>query len=135
MREKPQQDWLDAWFLLLLGIPMLAETAGVVSPEHVVAFIVGDTLGFLVFVYGVASGRLSPTRKKWEVQISRLRLSQITLAGPIMGTVLFAVRLISWQDAVAFGVGYAGILLLLVGGASLAVPSMRRRESAGRSCF
>jgi len=50
-----------------------------------------------------------------------------------MGTVLFAVRLISWQDAVAFGVGYAGILLLLVGGAPLAVPSMRRLEAAGIS--
>jgi len=131
--EKPQNSWLDAWFLLLLGIPNLAETAGVVPPEHVAAFIAGDTLGFLVFVYGVASRRLSPTRKKWEVQISRPRLFQITLAGPTMGTVLFAVRLISWQDAVAFGVGYAGILLLLVGGAPLAVPSMRRLEAAGIS--
>ncbi|MCY3756940.1 MAG: hypothetical protein OXG96_04390 [Acidobacteria bacterium] len=131
--EKRHHDWLDAWFLLLLGIPMLAETAGAVPPEHVTAFAVGDTLGFLVFVYGVVSGRLSPTRKQWEVQISRPRLLQITLAAPIMGAVLFAVRIISWQDAVAFGVGYAGILLLLVGGAPLAVPSMRRLEAVGIS--
>lgn len=131
--EKPQNSWLDAWFLLLLGIPNLAETVGVVPSEHVAAFIAGDTLGFLVFVYGVVSGRLSPTRKKWEVQISRPRLFQIAVVGPIMGAVLFAVRLISWRDAVAFGVGYAGLLLLLVGGAPLAVPSMRRLEAAGIS--
>jgi len=127
--EKPQNSWLDAWLLLLPGIPNLAETAGVVPPEHVAAFIAGDTLGFLVFVYGVASGRLSPTRKKWEVQISRPRLFRIALPGPIMGAVLFAVRIIFWQDAVALGVGYTGILLLLVGRAPLAVPSLRRRES------
>ena len=131
--EKPQNDWLNAWFLLLLGIPTLAETAGAVPPENVTAFAVGDTLGFLVFVYGVVSGRLSPTRKQWEVQISRPRLLQIILAGPIIGVVLFAIRLISWQDAVAFGVGYAGLLLLLVVGAPLAVPSMKRLEAVGIS--
>lgn len=127
MKKWQRSLWRDSWLLFLTGIPTLAEqTLGLFTTEIAHWFAWGHTAAFVVFVHGVTSGRFSPSRTEWKLQINKPLLLRVTTSGPLVGVVLLICGLVSWQQALAFGLGFLGAFLIFALGAPLVEPVARR---------